>query len=215
MPCSCCLKAHLHVSLNMLGSEHCQTGLVHSMRVHRTTEMNTLILGHHFEITLKTNQVKLKPNKKRNLKWTKIFQRFIKTSITERKEKGISYGCCKVKTTRKLLHRGESTVWSHLPHQGLAHRMPFMHSQFAFTREKKKNQGWCSLLPLLLKFKAPFSHCVKDTLIALQQEAISPIFPLGQGELSSLWKCKYAIGWPGAVISCAWKPLANHSTTKG
>jgi len=45
--------------------------------------------------------------------------------------------------------------------------------------EGKKNQDWCSLLLLLLKFKAPFSHCSKDSLIPLQQEAISPVFPLG------------------------------------
>lgn len=60
---SCCLKAHLHVSPNRLGSERCQTELVHSMRVHHTIAMNSLILAHHFEITLNTSQVRLKPKK--------------------------------------------------------------------------------------------------------------------------------------------------------
>lgn len=49
----------------------------------------------------------------------------------------------------------------------------------------------------------------------LQQEAISPIFPRGWGELSSLWKCKYAVRWPGAAISCAWKPLASDLSPEG
>ena len=63
--------------------------------------------------------------------------------------------------------------------RGLAHRMPFPQSQFAYTG--KKYQDWCRLLLLLLKFKDPFSHCNMDALTPLQQETIPPIFPSGLG----------------------------------
>lgn len=66
--------------------------------------------------------------------------------------------------------------------RGLAHRMPFLQSQSAYTGKKKiKNQDWCSPLLLLLKFKDPFSHCNKGALTPLQQETIPPIFPSGLG----------------------------------
>lgn len=101
MPCSCCLKFHLHTSPKTLGSEHCQTGFMHSMRDHCTREINILILGHHFEIALNTSQVRLNKPKK---KCSKVNQNISKVHKyihhhhhpEKRKEKVIFYSCWKV-----------------------------------------------------------------------------------------------------------------------
>lgn len=134
IPCFCCLKAHLHVSPNTLSSEHCQTGVVQSKREHHTTGVNTLVLGHRFEITLNTNQVKLRLNKKNSKLDNKM-----SNVCKDKKERGYFIWLLQVKkTTRNFLHCYESTVWRHLTHGGLALRMLFLHSQFAFTGKKKK-----------------------------------------------------------------------------
>lgn len=73
-------------------------------------------------------------------------------------------------------------------------------------------KNWCSLLLPLLKLQPPL---VPAPVMPHQEEAIPPISLRGWGELCSLWKCKYALRWPGAAISCAGKPLAGDLSAGG